>query len=160
MLFARPPKLVRHTVDVPKLLEDVRRELTAECERRGVALDVTADAGLPMLSADANQLAVAVKALCMNSLEAIGRDGRIEVVASLSDDDRSLAIAVRDDGPGIPSAIRPHIFEPFYSGREAGRGLGFGLSKCWRIVTEHGGRIAVAPNGERGTIFSIELPLE
>jgi signal transduction histidine kinase len=160
MLFARPPRLVRQAVDVPQLLEQVRRELAAECELRGIALCVSADASLPPLSADANQLAVAVKSLGANALEAIGRDGRIDLAASLGADGRSVVIAVRDDGPGIPAAVRPHIFEPFYSGREAGRGLGFGLPKCWRIVTEHGGQIAVSPPGERGTTFTIELPVE
>ena len=74
-------------------------------------------------------------------------------------------IVVADNGPGIPAEARPHIFDPFFSGREAGRGLGLGLSKCWRIVTEHGGRIEVEGNrtgeiGRRGARFKIALPLE
>ena len=54
-----------------------------------------------------------------------------------------LRISVRDDGPGITPEQRRHIFDPFYSARQAGRGLGLGLSKAWRIVAQHGGRIEV-----------------
>jgi C4-dicarboxylate-specific signal transduction histidine kinase len=59
----------------------------------------------------------------------------------------------------VAAEVREHIFDPFFSGREAGRGLGFGLSKCWRIVTEHGGRVTVGDGAERGAVFIIELPL-
>ena len=69
-----------------------------------------------------------------------------------------VIIEVRDDGPGIPAEVRPHIFNPFYSGREAGRGLGFGLSKSWRIITQHGGRIEVE-QPEVGARLVISLPL-
>lgn len=160
MLFARPPKLERAPVNVPQLLQQVQAELTAECRRRGVALHVTTDPALAPVTADAVQLAVAVKALCTNSLESIGRDGRIDVEARSASGGQSLAITVRDDGPGIPAATRPHIFEPFYSGREAGRGLGFGLSKCWRIVTAHGGSVTVVENSGRGAAFTVELPVD
>ena len=67
-------------------------------------------------------------------------------------------IRVTDDGPGITPEERRHIFDPFYSARQAGRGLGLGLSKCWRIVTNHGGRIEVESRPGQGTTFVITLP--
>jgi signal transduction histidine kinase len=51
-----------------------------------------------------------------------------------------------------------HLFDPFFSGREAGRGLGLGLSKCWQIVNAHGGEIVVASQPGRGATFTISLP--
>ena len=73
----------------------------------------------------------------------LGRGGHIELaLRSSARPDRASSrreIIIRDDGPGIAPEIRGHIFDPFYSGRPAGRGLGLGLSKCWRIVTAHGG---------------------
>lgn len=156
MLFARPPQLERRPVDVTQLLQRLQAELTAECRRRAVELLITGDASLPSLLADPTQLDVALKALLTNSLEAIGRDGRIDV--ALSADDARVSISVRDTGPGIAPEARPHIFDPFYSGREAGRGLGFGLSKCWRIVTEHGGSVRCLDAGPPGATFEIELP--
>jgi hypothetical protein len=55
---------------------------------------------------------------------------------------------------------RQHLFDPYYSGRPAGRGLGFGLAKCWRIVTNHGGRIEVASRPGERTMFTIHWPAQ
>jgi signal transduction histidine kinase len=73
--------------------------------------------------------------------------------------DEAAVVRIADTGPGIPAEVRPHIFDPFFSGREAGRGLGFGLSKCWRIVDEHGGTIEVEDAAEGGATFVVRLPL-
>jgi signal transduction histidine kinase len=73
---------------------------------------------------------------------------------------RSVQIIVTDNGPGIPPEIRGKIFDPFFSGREAGRGLGFGLSKCWRIVGLHQGRIEVTSQAGAGAQFTITLPID
>ncbi len=102
------------------------------------------------------QLAVAIRALIQNALEALGREGRIELEVSATA--KEAKITITDNGPGIPPEIRPHIFEPFYSGREAGRGLGFGLAKSWRIVTDHRGTIQLQTNREPGSTFEIRLP--
>jgi signal transduction histidine kinase len=158
MLFARPPRLERQAVDVPQLLQRLQAELTPECRRREVELFINADPALPAISADPTQLAVALKALVTNSLEAIGRNGRIDV--TVVESDGRLRMTVQDTGPGIAPAVRPHIFDPFYSGREAGRGLGFGLSKCWRIVTAHGGEVSLADGSQPGGKFLVDIPIE
>jgi signal transduction histidine kinase len=165
MLFARPPRLTPMPVDVAKLVGEVVDELAPECRRRNVELRAETAGSLPAISADEAQLAVAVRALAANAIEAVGRDGwvRVKVERSRGAANRKgtfLRIEVSDNGPGIPAAVRPHIFEPFYSGREAGRGLGFGLSKCWRNVTEHGGRMSVASPAEGGAALAIEIPLK
>jgi signal transduction histidine kinase len=67
---------------------------------------------------------------------------------------------VTDHGVGIDETARAHLFDPFFSGRQAGRGLGFGLSKCWRIVTNHGGKIAVASVPGDETTFEVVWPAE
>jgi hypothetical protein len=70
-----------------------------------------------------------------------------------------VEVSVRDDGPGISEHVRRHMFDPFFSGREAGRGLGFGMSKCWRIVTDHGGEVIVG-NQQHGAEITIRLPFD
>src|SRR5262249_14535916 len=111
--------------------------------------------------ADKVQLGVAVDALIINALEATGGGGNVWVHVDVVDaGTQSLAeITVRDDGPGISEHVRQHMFDPFFSGREAGRGLGFGLPKCWRIVTDHGGLLDVSPPNSGGLKISIRLPL-
>lgn len=157
MLFARPPQLVRAAVDVRALVDKIVAELAAECRRREIDIQASSGGELPTVMVDEVQLAVALKALCSNSMEALGRGGRINVHVDVTDA-KTLRIAVSDNGPGVPAEIRPHIFDPFFSGREAGRGLGFGLSKCWRIVTEHGGTVTAAGGEGGGAVFAIELP--
>ena len=113
-----------------------------------------------MAQADATQLAMALRAVMVNALQALGGDGEVELCVSESAEDTGWArISVRDTGPGIPTQVRRHLFDPFYSGREAGRGLGFGLAKCWRVVSLHGGRIDVSSSVRQGTTISISLPI-
>jgi len=167
MLFARPPALQRKTVDLTALVDRIIAELREEADAQGTELSrITADEPVVIL-ADEGYLAVALKALCTNSLEAVRRGGRIEVFVQPEEagpagetGDQWIEILVSDTGPGISPEVRRHLFDPYFSGREAGRGLGLGLSKCWRIVTEHGGRIDVSSQPGRGTTFTILLPAE
>jgi signal transduction histidine kinase len=70
-----------------------------------------------------------------------------------------VQIAISDNGPGIPTEIRRHLFDPFYSGREAGRGIGLGLSKCWQIARLHGGDVEVDGPPTGGARFLVTLPI-
>jgi signal transduction histidine kinase len=113
------------------------------------------------LEADAVQLKVALFAIGTNSLEALAGGGQVRIGADVSDADgptRSVTIWIHDTGPGVSSHARHHLFDPFFSGREAGRGLGFGLSKAWRIVDLHGGDITVESKADSGTTFRVRLP--
>ncbi len=104
---------------------------------------------------------VALRALVQNAFESLGHHGSVTVTVRRSDAGPQIAVA--DDGPGFAPDVRRHIFDPFYSARQAGRGLGMGLSKCWRIARQHGGRLDVeSPAGPdragRGATFTITLP--
>jgi signal transduction histidine kinase len=161
MLFARPPRLQLGSVDIGQIVKQVVGELSAECRRREIDLSASISDPLPLIRADEIQLAVVLKALCTNAVEAIGKCGQIQAnVLPVSDGEFAggVRVEIRDNGPGISPSVLPHIFEPFFSGREAGRGLGFGLSKAWRIVTEHGGRLWVDTPAEGGAAFILELP--
>jgi hypothetical protein len=161
MLFARPPKLRL----VPLNLRQMLRSVTGGLAEFAVEMNVQvghAEAGEPFeIIADETQLGVAIHAVIKNAIEAVGDGGHVEVELHQIDvhGNKMAEIIVRDDGPGISGEVRRHIFDPFFSGREAGRGLGFGLSKCWRIVTDHGGQIVVHGSATGGAEFSILLPL-
>ena len=75
-----------------------------------------------------------------------------------------IRVSCADDGPGIPDADKPHIFEMFYSGQnrraDGRRSLGLGLGLCRSIVSAHGGTITVQDNHPRGTVFSFTVPAE
>ena len=164
MLFAKPPKLVRKSVDIVTLIQQVMRELAADAERQQVNLACQPTGIVPTVHVDPVQIGVAIKAICVNALEAMRSAGRIEIVPAvdLNGDDQQrhgLSITITDTGPGIDAATRSHIFDPFYSGREAGRGAGMGLSKAWRIVREHGGVLEVSQPVGGGASFTMRIPL-
>jgi signal transduction histidine kinase len=157
MLFARPPKLELAAVNLGEVIQQAARGLAPELQHRDIRLAIMIDDPPPGCSADSTQLQVAVHALLDNAANAIGRGGAISVAVRQSEGSRAQII-VADNGPGIAAEVRPHIFDPFYSGREAGRGLGFGLSKAWRIITLHGGSIEVESHPTGGATFTITLP--
>jgi signal transduction histidine kinase len=164
MLFARPPALVYQRVDLGALVDSVLSELQEDAQLQGSCLTRQGDTGAVWIEADPTQLATAIRAVCVNALEALIAEGRVDVAVEQVPPPPGEAhawarIAIRDTGPGIPAHVRPHIFDPFFSGREAGRGLGFGLSKCWRVVTLHAGRLDVTSVERQGTTFTIELPM-
>jgi signal transduction histidine kinase len=160
MLFARPPKLRLEPCELQPLVRRVVDECRELAEEYGVELTCESEADTFQLSGDETQLAVAIGAIVKNALEAAS-GGHVQVlVRRVLLGDVSLAeVLVRDDGPGISENVRRHMFDPFFSGREAGRGLGFGASKAWRIVTDHGGQVVVQRSAT-GAEVAIQLPLE
>jgi signal transduction histidine kinase len=160
MLFARPPKLRLAACDLQALARKVVAEHSDLAKEYGVEIAFSSDAEPIDVLVDETQLAVAIGGIVKNALEAVDDGGHIHVsVQCLLLAGVSIAeVSVRDDGPGISAEVRRHMFDPFFSGREAGRGLGFGASKCWRIVTDHGGHVVVNSRGGV-TEIAIHLPL-
>ena len=156
-LFARPPEPEPEPLDLVALIDCIARELGEEYVRQETTVVRVGDLPAVTVEADPVQMNVVLRAICRNSAEALGRGGRIEL--ELFADRDEIAIAIRDTGPGITTQERRHIFDPFYSARQAGRGLGLGLSKAWRIVTSHGGRIDVESEPGHGATFTVRLPL-
>ena len=159
MLFAHPPEMKPEKVNVRDAVQKVVGEISEDLTAGGTRVSISNVDSELAVAADPVQLAVAVKALLRNSIESVGAGGNVRIEASRHPDSAAVHIAVHDDGPGIDANIREHMFEPFYSGREAGRGLGFGLSKAWRIMTEHGGDIQVDSTPHQpGACFTLCFP--
>lgn len=163
MLFAKPPRIDPIPVDLAELTGEILSELADDAAEQGTELRCELQHHQLSVLADRGHLAIALKALVRNSLEAIGMGGHIELTARLiaaeSSSGSQVEIVVRDTGPGVSTESRNSIFNPFYSGREAGRGLGLGLSKCWRIITLHGGSISLDDTHSDGARFVICLPV-
>lgn len=158
MLFARPPAPHFKPIDLTAIVDRVIGDLNAAAQERSITLARSGRREPLQIEADPEQIQAGLAALLRNSLEAIGRDGRVEIAIAAAD--AHAVIRISDDGPGIPPDVRRHIFDPFYSARQAGRGLGLGLSKCHRIVVDnHRGRINVENTPGQTTVFTITLPL-
>lgn len=160
MLFARPPLLRPETVELPDACREIVEKFSADAAGVGCSLIVEAPSSTPIW-ADPVQLRVVVSALVRNSLEAIAENGWIQlaVFPEVENERECGVLRITDNGRGLSATDREHLFDPFYSGRQAGRGLGFGLSKAWRIITLHGGRIDVDSPAEGGADFTIHWPV-
>lgn len=162
MLFAKPPPPDKQPLELRALVDGVIAELAPTAAEQQTALTRSQDSVPVELAADRTQIEMAVRALIRNSLEALGAGGEVRVAvyrATDPADQSELAeIIVTDTGPGIPDELLPRVFDPFFSGREAGRGLGLGLSKCWRVAELHGGRIIV-DRPSHGAQLRLQLPL-
>jgi signal transduction histidine kinase len=159
MLFARPPVPAPRQLDLNEVVGDVAVALADKLAESDCRLKVETN-GRPEIWADRGQLEVVISCLLQNSIEASARRGVIRVaLQAIQDGDQAMALfRVSDEGCGIDDRVRDHLFDPFFSGRPAGRGLGFGLSKCWRIVTNHGGKISVASAPGGATTFEVTWP--
>ncbi|HCK52298.1 MAG TPA: hypothetical protein DIC23_03705 [Planctomycetaceae bacterium] len=154
MVFARPPAAEPCEVELVASVQDVVQGVCDGHASREGRVRVVDDGPVTIL-ADPAQVSVVVAELLTNALEADTQGG--EVLVSITGDG-PVVLEVRDRGPGLDAKSRRHLFDPFFSGRQAGRGLGFGLPKCWRIVNLQGGRIEVEPNEPSGLCVRVSWP--
>ncbi|MGA8540095.1 MAG: ATP-binding protein [Terriglobales bacterium] len=127
-------------------------------ELGGIDLQLNLAENLPRISCDPAQIEQVLLALIINAVDAMPRGGNLWIDTRLINNQTEIEIKVRDDGAGIAPDIMPHIFEPFLTTKESGRGVGLGLAISRGIVERHNGRIAVESELGRGTTFTITLP--
>jgi signal transduction histidine kinase len=142
-------------------MADVIQEAIALLQRDprcspAIAFDLMFDPTLPTVAADRDQLHQVFWNLCLNAVQAMGPEGKLRVETWQADG--RAVIRIEDTGPGIPAAVRSRIFDPFYTTKAGGVGLGLAIVR--RIVEDHGGDIAVEPSQERGTCFTLTVALE
>jgi signal transduction histidine kinase len=157
MLFARPPQPNIERFEAVKWIDSLVADLQPPAARQETALTRTGLQESLTIDADPTQITVALRALVQNAFEALGSGGSVQI--DMQATENAVRICVIDNGPGVSEEERRHIFDPFYSARQAGRGLGLGLSKCWRIVTNHGGKVEVESSPGHGAKFTVILPV-
>jgi len=144
-------------IDINQLVQETLELLQRELDRLPLVLRVELDPGLPEVVGDRVELQQVLINLLMNALQAMAAAGgaaRLDV-RTVRDGD-SVRVSVCDSGPGIADADSVRLFEPFFSTKSDGMGLG--LSICRSIITKHGGRIG-ARSTPPGSTFSFELPV-
>jgi signal transduction histidine kinase len=152
--FARLPKPVLAAEDLNEILSGMADFVRPELSLARVELRLDLAPGLPPVRADEGQLRAAFLNLLRNSREAMPGGGTVEVRTRAADG--GVEAEVRDSGAGIPAEELPRIFDPFYSTKE--RGTGLGLAFALQVVQEHGGTIRCESQVGRGTSFAIRLP--
>jgi len=143
-------------VDVARVIDDAIGACRWLADERGVNIEPDVAADLPSVEGDAAALRSAVQNLVANAVRH-GGDGKwVGVHASRAGE--QVVVRVEDRGPGIGARDLPHLFEPFYRGRNAARGSGLGLAIVKRVAAAHGGTIDVERRRERGVAFVLRLP--
>jgi signal transduction histidine kinase len=153
--FVRLPKPKVEREDLGAIATSVLEFSRGELTLAGIALDIRIEPNLPEVAADESQLRQALLNLVRNAKEAMPSGGRIRIDVSRTPDGQ-VRLVLADSGPGIPRENLVNIFEPFFSTKAKGTGLGLALVQ--QIVGEHGGRIEVDCPQSGGTSFTILLP--
>lgn len=158
MLFARPAPARPTRIDLPTLLGEVVASAADLASQRQVRIDLATGVDRLPVFLDADQIKTALGCLVRNAVEAAPPEGWVRV--SLEDPlvEDNLAIAVEDSGPGPDPGLVPSLFDPFFSGRLAGRGRGLGLPIAWRLSRQHGGNVTLEQMPPQGpTRFVLRL---
>jgi PAS domain S-box-containing protein len=146
----------RMPVDLKTLIESMVTLNRARCQSRAVEVVWQAGDGLPELYLVADQIQQVFLNMLLNALDAMPDGGRLEIAAMSTDEPPGVQVSFRDSGLGIPPESLPHVFEPFYSTRPDGMGLGLFISH--NVVQDHGGTIEVESQPGQGTTFTVWLP--
>jgi PAS domain S-box-containing protein len=150
----RPAPLTCHPRDFNTLILESIQFLQSEIENRGITVEVSPAHTLPLVSIDQDQIRQALYNIIRNSFQAMGNKGLLRVVTG--SDDSHVWVSIGDTGGGIAPAAIDNIFQPYYSTKEEGNGLG--LHVVQRIVRAHGGEIILESAEGKGLVFTIRIP--
>jgi PAS domain S-box-containing protein len=160
LTFARRIDLQTEWVDINEIIQASLSLVKPQLQQQGVQVITSLDFGLARTMADAHQLEQVFVNLITNAVQALAT---VSAPRRLRVESRSvrgsILISFADNGPGIPNEIITRIFDPFFSTKQVGEGIGLGLSLCFGIISEHKGRIWAENSNEGGATFYIELPI-
>jgi len=155
--FARPQKARRAPGDIREVVEHVSALIRDDRSRAPrVDVRVAVDPAVPRFPFDRDQVIQVLWNVALNGVEAMNGRGRLSLEVARQNGD--VALAISDTGTGISSESLPRVFEPFYSGKPNGSGLGLTIAE--RIVAAHGGRIEIDSAPGHGTRVTLLFPLE
>ena len=168
---ARQTEARLSSLDLNELIRELEKMLQATFPKM-IAFDLRLDPMLPHIRADRSQIHQVLLNLSVNARDAMPNGGSITFETSLTPGsevseyftgaelERYACIRVRDTGAGMSRQVKSHIFEPFYTTKERGKGTGLGLSVVYGVVNSHRGFVQVESEPNKGTTFSIYLPVE
>lgn len=148
--YSRPREVRRSVLALGSLINDVVRTLSYDQEEKGIRLEIR---GEPLtIEADEQMLRQALFNLLLNAIQAVGRNGEIQIVAQRHSASEGI-LEVRDNGPGVPPERRTEIFKPYFTTQKTGTGLGLAIVQ--QIVLAHGWEIECTGNQPGGALFRI-----
>jgi PAS domain S-box-containing protein len=155
-LFAvRPMDIQLLSEDPAELMEEIAEFAQPEAEKQGISLKLEVGSNLPQVLMDKRHMKQALLNLIQNALAAMTDGGTLGLKAEYSDDE--VRLSVSDTGSGIPEELLTKIFEPYFTTKKSGTGLG--LTITFKIIKEHSGEISLQSKEGKGSTFTIHLPV-
>jgi signal transduction histidine kinase len=156
-MFKKDTGAPKARVNLNSLINTVLAIVRVDLQTEQVRVETQLDENLQNVEADATQLQQVILNLVMNAADAMrAAEPRMLKIQSGQSKTGMVHVSVEDTGTGIDASDRGRIFQPLFTTKATG--MGMGLSICRSIIESHGGKIGVAPGAERGSVFRIELP--
>ncbi|MBW2028035.1 MAG: response regulator [Deltaproteobacteria bacterium] len=160
LAFSRKSKMEFSDVDVNELLEKCILLSQHRLNLQNIAVQSNFERGIPVIWGDQNQLQQCIINLIFNAIDAMPTGGTLTLGSAFHPREKYMEIRVADTGSGISKEDLPHIFDPFYTTKTEGEGLGLGLSTVYGIIDRHKGTISVESRPGKGTAFTIKIPVK
>ena len=158
LYYARPSDSGRGPVDINQTVTGVLPLVNYRVEKEGIRLATHLEPALPLTVADEEQIKQVLLNMIINSTQAMDRNGRLTISTGLSDGGKDITIIIEDTGRGIHEKDLHKLFNPFFTTRSDGTGLGLAVSH--RIIELHHGDIRVCSEPGKGTSFAVSLPVQ
>jgi signal transduction histidine kinase len=158
--FTRVSELQRARFAIEQILDESLKMMKDAFHEKKILIEKKLEEGLPEVVVDGDRLRQVFCNVMRNAYEAVGDEGRISLSLSLVDDDtvKKVRVRISDNGCGIPEKDWENIFEPFYTTKPSG--IGLGLANARKILEQHRGSIKVVKKRGKGTSFEILIPCE
>jgi two-component system NtrC family sensor kinase len=158
LMFSRAPGAHFAVADLKPVAERCLMLARHKADLQEVTIESACAAVVPEVECDTAQIQQVILALVMNAIEAMPEGGTLTIGLRADPDADGVVLEVRDNGCGIPVEALPRIYEPFFTTKDQGEGVGLGLSVVFGIVERHKGTIDVLSEPGRGTLFRVRLP--
>ncbi len=156
--FAKTSRLEPMPTDINAAVERILLFVRQQAGMNKIEIERFLDTKLPTVTLDPAQFEQVLLNLIINAIQAMPGGGNLKVCTAYMEAARRARVSVCDTGKGIPADIQERIFEPFYSTKSNGTGLG--LLLCREVMTRHDGHLTFQTVAGQGTTFNIELPIE
>jgi PAS domain S-box-containing protein len=158
LTFARQKSIEAKDMDLIEVVKTIMMLTKHQLESSQVEYEVNLPKAPFKICGDSAQIQQCLMNLIFNAIESMPEGGKLTISGGLDDGEGMVWLTVADNGQGIKPEDLPHIFEPFYSTKVDGKGVGLGLSMTYGIIREHNGAIEVSSKPGKGAVFKIKLP--
>ena len=156
--FARRMEHRLDDVDINNVLNQTIELLQSHAQISNIKISKDFQSELPIIASDQSQLQQVFLNLINNAIDAVEKDGLIEIKTRKKDS--HIVVAIKDNGPGMDEEHLKKVFDPFFTTKEAGKGIGLGLSVSYNIIKKLGGTIKAESKLSEGAVFSIKIPIK